>query len=132
MSGRPAPPKPSGRPIPGVSRHARERVIERLGVEPRRAEWLAAVMDIVEGRALLMGRDTRHGTERFRLRLCGQDIEVWWCTRMAQITTVLVAGSGAMNPQRVAQIEASRKGWPEGRPEARERHRPRYEMEDVG
>ena len=40
--------------IPGVSDHAHDRMIERLGRDLTRDEWLAVVLAIVERRAVLL------------------------------------------------------------------------------
>ena len=92
--------------IPGVSLHARQRAVQRLGRDPDRDHWLAAVASILTGTALFLGRSPQDGKERFRVRLGPLEIDVWWATDTAQIVTVLDIGQSSLNPARQAQREA--------------------------
>lgn len=73
--------------IPGVSLHARQRFAERFGREAAREAWLAAVLDIIDGRAAVLAGfpDDR----RVHLVRIGPiTARVLWCSRSGQIITV--------------------------------------------
>lgn len=119
--------------IPGVTFHAREQMAARHFYEPSRAEWLAGVASILDRTALLMSHMIADGKQRWRVRVGPIECDVLWAadsTGEAQIITVLPSSGGAMNPRRVRERQQRAKGHGVGRPDTRERHRPRYEAED--
>lgn len=113
------------RPIPGVTLHARERAVARLGDDPSREEWDAAVLAIIDRTALLVTAQTCMGGDKeiWRVVLGGRECNVLWSIEHATIITVL-ANHSNRNPRRDAQRHASRKGDAWGKPLYR-RERPR-------
>ncbi len=85
------------RPIPCVSSHARERAIERLGGDPPRADWLAAVASIIERRAVLLCAQTVRDRpcDVYLVTLAGQAVQVLWRPDVPIIVTLITAGGGA-------------------------------------
>lgn len=114
--------------IPGVSLHARHRAVERLGRDPDRADWLAAVASILDRTALLLACRDRDGGERWRVQFGTIEADVWWSPSFAQIVTVLDPAHGALNPKRQAERHAQRRGQGVRQPYQRQRAR----MEDWG
>lgn len=110
--------------IPGVSLHARQRMMERHGFDPSREDWERVVLEIIDRRALLMGRHHKTGRERFRVLLGGMQVEVWWSPDCAQIVTVM--------PRDAVIALPIKKGRSMSRTHAyeRERRRPRLDVED--
>lgn len=104
--------------IPGVSRHARERMWEHYQVAVPKEDWLAAVASILDRTAVLAAVEMAHGHERWIVRLAGLNVPVVWARDGdpgAQIVTVLPPGGGSLNPHRRAQLQHSRKGYAWGR-----------------
>ncbi len=78
-------PKPSGQPdqrgprtVPGVAHHAREQCLARYGVDLTDEEWLAAWLDIVEGRSVLLRMESKPYGER--------EIHALQCARLQRRT----------------------------------------------
>jgi hypothetical protein len=80
-------------PIPGVTRHARQRAVERFGRDLAPEEWREIVSAIIERRALLTHR-LPDGSEFYVYDLGG--VRVWPCWRpdKAIIVTMQVPGMG--------------------------------------
>lgn len=115
----------SFRPIPGVALHARKRAIERLGCDPAREEWLAAVEAITARSALLLtrnaGRD--HPTDVYLVSLAGQSVQAVWREDLGLLVTVVTIPMGCV---RVPQPGAWVPPKPAGR---RSRERQPYHRE---
>lgn len=73
--------------IPGVTSHARDRAEQRLGRDLELEEWLAVVLDILDGRAALVRRF--NGGECYSVAVSGIAFNVWWAPGPGCITTVL-------------------------------------------
>lgn len=95
-------------PIPGVSHHARQRMQERLGRDLTRAEWLAAVAAILEGRALLLCVQPCGG-EHYLHEVGGVALRLIWRPAQAMVVTVLPAEWGASAVIRTARAGPVRK-----------------------
>lgn len=88
----------------GYTLHAMTQMLERHGVEPTREEWAAAVADIREGKALLLGRDGSRSTVTFwSVTIAGQAAKVVW--RKDTIVTVLPPGQSISK-----MVEATKAG----------------------
>jgi hypothetical protein len=87
--------------IIGVSRHARLRAIERIGFDPSRDDWLAAVLACIDQTAMLV---TRNGNRELRIvRLGDVHARVWWDPDAAVITT-LVPLAGPVAPPELRRL----------------------------
>ncbi len=95
--------------IPGVSLHARERAVQRLGRDPSRDDWLAAVASILHRRALLLAAHLPDGKERWRVQLGPVECDVWWSPPCAMIVTLVDAGQPALNPARRQERQAGQR-----------------------
>ncbi len=92
---------PDLRPLPGVSVHARERARERLGRDLSDGEWLAAVLDLVEGRLSFLCRDQR-GVEQYAWPAAWPPLaRIIWHPAAARIVTVVPVEWGASADLRV-------------------------------
>lgn len=63
--------------IQGVSSHAQDRALEYLGYEPDRDTWMAVIEAIGTKQAILAHVDP-HGTQRWRVTLDDQAVEIVW------------------------------------------------------
>jgi hypothetical protein len=90
-----------GRPIPGVTVHARQRMMERLGRDLRRDEWIAAVARLLEGAAPLLCRHPT-GAEHYLHEVDSTALRLVWIPETAQIVTVLRLEHGASPAVRFA------------------------------
>jgi hypothetical protein len=97
--------------IAGVTRHARQRAIERLGYDPMPHEWLAAVASIQARSALLVAAMTPHtnGCERWAVALGVTRAVATWNVASSVIVTVQTLAMGAVNATRLRAREAQRK-----------------------
>lgn len=80
--------------IHGVEQHARDRLLERFGLSPSRAEWRAAYQHVSSGRALLVRRhiEGSQASEVYAVRLAGHEVFVAYSPRLRRILTVLPNG----------------------------------------
>lgn len=74
--------------IPGVSVHARERMIERFGADLTRQQWLEVVGKIVNREAVLVSAMLT-GKEYWLVEIGGLRIRVGWSPDAAIIMTVV-------------------------------------------
>lgn len=114
-------------PIPGVSRHARERMLEHHGYTPTVAEWLAAVQAIIDRQAVLMARFHSRGTERWHVTIGTLSVDVVWGPTSAEIVTVYPAHMRVLDPAKQRAREQRIRGRIYGRTEPR---RGRIDMGD--
>lgn len=77
--------------IPGVTSHARERMVERHGRDLTRAEWLAVVLDILDGRATLLRIGSAGDT--YAVQLGAMTLRIVWRVDWCAVATVLPEGS---------------------------------------
>lgn len=97
--------------IPGVTRHAQERLADHYGIVASKAAWLEAVMSILDRRALLVrvqgtpGRDDLL-SEVYALTLAGQAIEVVWKPSVGAVVTVLPRLSACGSTRRLLATRA--------------------------
>lgn len=97
------------RGIPCVSNHARERALERLGVAPTREQWVQAVLDILDRRALCITRNGDGSREVYEIIIGGSPLRVVWLPDRALLVTVLAPDmSGAHYAARQAREAAIR------------------------
>lgn len=92
--------------LPGVAYHAQERLFEHHGIVAQPEEWLAAVLDIIDGRALIVrtcGNVAVAGVDAcvYALTIQDQVIEVVWSVRSGAIVTVLPPASRSGETRRV-------------------------------
>ncbi len=76
--------------LPGVSNHAQERMILRLGRNLTRPEWLAAVLSILDRKAVLIRSGDQ--SELYAISAGDQIAQAWWVPDDAVIVTVLSQG----------------------------------------
>lgn len=95
--------------IPGVTKHARERMEERFGRDLPTDAWLELVAAIIDRRAVLMRR-TGH-TEEYRVDLRGLVIEAAWCPDAATVVSVkdpdAMGASAAADSARAGKLRAA-------------------------
>lgn len=89
------------KPIPGVTKHAMQRAEERLGFRPRRSEWLACVLSIIDRTAVLVRSVDHNGAELWLVRFGEVETRVWWSPETATIMTVLAPEMRARGAERV-------------------------------
>lgn len=110
------------RTIPGISRHARERMIERLGFDPPATEWMRAVLSILDRTACLRSMDSRDGRETWRVEMAGYAVDVVWMPAEGLMVTVLGSNARLMHPrqrmERQAAARRNRIGGPQQRRDA--------------
>lgn len=111
--------------IPGVSRHARERMAERHGRDLTRDEWLALVADILEGRSVLLHGMPPDGSGECHLcQVAGVPVRVMWQPMAGLVTTVLgdadskVAAVANAKRGRIRQSLYAGGGWRRGKRKA--------------
>lgn len=81
--------------LPGVSNHAQDRLLDLFGAVAERGEWLAAVLAIVERRALLVRQVRAAGStaytehEVYGATLAGHDVLLVWHPSTGCVATVL-------------------------------------------
>lgn len=75
--------------IPGVTRHARDRMAEYHGRDLTREEWLAAVLAILDGRSVLVRRAGEHSGEIHDVAVGGLVLRFAWEPIKGQIVTTL-------------------------------------------
>lgn len=92
--------------IPGVSKHARERMVERHGRDLTRDEWLALVADILDGRTVVLHAPgaAGGGGEHHLCQVGTLAVRVVWVPHSGTVATVL--GDG----QSLAAIEHVKAG----------------------
>lgn len=83
--------------VMGVSRHAQERAVLRLGRDLTRSEWLAAILAIVERRAVLLCRQDDM-SEIYLVAVASITARVVWNPFQAQIVTVLPNDTTSLSP----------------------------------
>lgn len=121
-------------PIPGVSRHARERAVERLGRDPPRHEWQAVVLAITDRSAMLVStqRDRPAPADVYAVMLAGQCTQVLWRPDLGLIVTVVpVAARAIRSPQANNWTQPARNPRHRGnRPQPQPYHRARVMREE--
>jgi hypothetical protein len=75
--------------IPGVTRHARDRMAEYHGRDLTRDEWLAVVLAILEGRTVMVRRAGEHSGEIHDVTVGGLVLRFAWEPLKGQIVTTL-------------------------------------------
>lgn len=75
--------------IPGVTRHARERMAEYHGRDLTRDEWLAVVLSILDGRSLLVRRAGEHAGEIHDVTVAGVTLRLVWQPVSGHVVTAL-------------------------------------------
>ncbi|RVT96208.1 hypothetical protein EOD42_13915 [Rhodovarius crocodyli] len=77
--------------VPGVTLHARERMLERHGRDLTRLEWLHAVMSILDRRALLLSSKIQSNgwAECWAVTVGAVTIRMMWSPDRAHVLTVL-------------------------------------------
>jgi hypothetical protein len=78
--------------IPGVSRHARDRMQERHGRDLTRTEWRGAVLDIIDRRATLLS--VAPNGEIWAVGIGCLTIRMVWRPEHGLIATVLADDTG--------------------------------------
>lgn len=103
--------------LPGISSHARERMVDHCGFDPGEEAWMAAVLAIYERRALLLAKQD-HGVEVYALSIAGFPIKAVYKPLGGLILTVLppdaILGrqARAAAPQQTnLSRQESRKAW---------------------
>lgn len=102
--------------IPGVSRHARDRMLERHGRDLTRAEWIAVVSAILDRKALLVRSTPGHG-DLYDVTLVGITLRVAWNPTAGIVTTVLADHSATSRRAQLARKATLRttvrigRGW---------------------
>lgn len=79
--------------IPGVSNHARERMVERHGRDLTRAEWLAVVLAIIDRRAVLVRLGHGGAGDIYDVELGSVRLRLIWNPGAGVVTTVLHDGA---------------------------------------
>lgn len=103
--------------IPGVSKHARDRMLERHGRDLTRAEWLHVVMQILDRKALLVSAPGGSAGELYDVELVGVTLRVAWNPQRAVIATVLADHSATTRKAQLARRSTIRttvrigRGW---------------------
>lgn len=74
-----------------ASDHAIERAASRYGLRPTEADWGQVILDITDGRTLLLRRrwSPDGGREIHRVHLCGVEVVVLYVPDIARVITVL-------------------------------------------
>jgi len=80
--------------IPGVSGHARDRMVERMGRDLTRTEWRKLVLDIIERRAVLV-RSGGHGADLYAVTVGPVVVQAWWSPDTGAVKTILSVADGA-------------------------------------
>ena len=96
--------------IPGVSKHAEDQMAARHGYTPTREEWLAAVLSILDRRALLMSGEMLAGRQRWLVAIGPRQCRVVWAPDGATIITVLPADTPIINPRTARAKYAQQRG----------------------
>ena len=89
-------------PLPGVSFHAQERAVKRVGRALTRAEWLGVVEAIVDRRGAMLSR-ARDGMEMWLVGVGPIMVKVRWCPWTATVVTLLPDNAHSL----------TRRGWQE-------------------
>lgn len=120
------------RPIPGVSLHARERAVLRLGGDPPREEWLAAVRSILDREAPLLAKQVDHAdlAEVYLVTLRGRSVQVLWIPSASHIVTLVTPGEGMLRAPTAARHRSGALQKRRNRPERQPYHRARTQQED--
>lgn len=75
--------------IPGVSKHARQRMVEHHGRDLTKAEWHQVVLDVIDGRSVVVRRAGEHSGEIHDVVVAGMTFRVAWEPMRGHIVTVL-------------------------------------------
>lgn len=78
---------------PGITHHARARMVERIGRDLTREEWRALVLDIIDGRAVLVRRNG-DGKELYAVQVGSITVQAWWAPQGGCVTTIMTPEMG--------------------------------------